>query len=167
MNGPNAGEPPPPARKKYVRAVGPRLRILLYVILGLFALLGANSAYLGSITFLGWVNGNSYENYFYQFMFLGHLVLGLIIILPVIFFGIFHIKNAHNRPNRRAVRVGYLLFVISLVLLITGLALMRVEGFEVRNPNARSTAYWMHVITPFLAVWMYILHRLAGPRIKW
>ena len=168
MSGPTSGEQPvPPARKKYVRAVGPRLRIVLFVILGLFALLGANSAYLGSVTFLGWVNGNSYENYFYQFMFLGHLVLGLLIVLPVIFFGIFHIKNAHNRPNRRAVRVGYLLFVISLVLLITGLALMRVEGFEIRNPNVRSFTYWAHVITPFLAMWMYILHRLAGPRIKW
>ena len=141
--------------------------MLLYVILGLFALLGANSAYLGSVTFLGWVSGNSYENYFYQFMFLGHLVLGLLILLPVIFFGIFHIKNAYNRPNRRAVRVGYALFVISLVLLVSGLALMRVEGFEIRNPNVRFFTYWAHVISPFLAVWMYILHRLAGPRIKW
>jgi tetratricopeptide (TPR) repeat protein len=167
ITGPSPGELTPPARKKYVRAVGPRLRVLLYTILTLFALLGANSAYLGSVTFLGWVNGNSYENYFYQFMFLGHLVLGLLIVLPVILFGIFHIKNAHNRPNRRAVRVGYALFAISLVLLITGLALMRVEGFEIRNPNVRSLTYWAHVIAPFLAVWMYILHRLAGPRIKW
>src|SRR5687767_5827178 len=100
-------------------------------------------------------------------MFLAHLVLGLVILLPVIIFGIFHIKNSHNRPNRRAVRVGYSLFVMSLVLLFSGVALTRVEGFEVRNPNARSLAYWAHVITPFLVVWLYILHRLAGPRIKW
>ena len=33
-------------KKKYVRAVGPRLRVLLYFIFGLVALLGANSAYL-------------------------------------------------------------------------------------------------------------------------
>lgn len=156
-----------PVRKKYVRAVGPRLRILLYFIFGLFALLGANSAYLGSITFLGWLKNGSYENYFYQYMFLAHLVLGLIILLPVIFFGIFHIKNSYNRPNRRAVRVGYSLFALSLVLLFTGLALMRVEGFEIRNPNVRSASYWAHVITPFLVVWLYVLHRLAGPRIKW
>jgi tetratricopeptide (TPR) repeat protein len=63
--------------------------------------------------------------------------------------------------------VGYALFVISLALLITGLALMRVEGFEIRNPSVRSMTYWAHVIAPFLAVWTYILHRLAGPRIKW
>ena len=158
---------PAPQRKKYVRAVGPRLRIVLYFIFGLFALLGANSAYLGSITFLSWLKDVSYENYFYEYMFLTHLVLGLVILLPVIFFGIFHIKNAHNRPNRRAVRVGYTLFAASLILLFSGLALMRVAGFEIRSPTTRSTAYWAHIITPFLVVWLYVLHRLAGPRIKW
>src|SRR5688572_24035496 len=164
---------PSPARKKYVRAVGPRLRILLLFILGVVALLGANSVYLASITFLGWLKGLSsgqpisLENYFYQLMFIAHLVLGLLLLLPFIIFGAIHIRNAHNRPNRRAVRVGYLLFTISLIVLFSGVALLRVEGFEIRNPNARSAAYWAHVITPFLAVWLYILHRLAGPRIKW
>ena len=156
-----------PRTKKYVRAVGPRLRVLLFSVFVLFALLGANSAYLSSITFLEWFKGETYQNYFYQFMFLGHLVLGLLILLPVIFFGIFHIKNAWNRPNKRAASVGYGLFAISLVLLFSGLALMRVEGFEIKNPELRAVMYWAHVITPFLAVWLYILHRLAGPKIKW
>jgi len=160
-----------PQRIKYVRAVGPRLRILLYVIFGLVAVLGANSAYLGSITLLGWLkraSGETYENYFYMYMFLAHLALGLVLVLPVIVFGIIHIKNAGNRPNRRAVRVGYLLFAVSLVLLFTGLALVRIQGiFDLKNPNVRSAAYWAHVVTPVLAVWLYILHRLAGPRIKW
>ena len=164
---------PSPARKKYVRAVGPRLRVLLLFIFGVVALLGANSVYLASITFLGWLKGLSsgqpisLENYFYQLMFIAHLVLGLLLLLPFIIFGAIHIRNAHDRANRRAVRVGYMLFAISLILLFSGVALLRVEGFEVRNPNARSAAYWAHVITPLLAVWLYILHRLAGPRIKW
>src|SRR3954469_108564 len=162
---------PAPTRVKYVRAVGPRLRLLLYAIFGLMAALGANSAYLASITFLGWLkrsSGQTFENYFYMFMFLAHLALGLLLVLPVIIFGIVHIKNAHNRPNRRAVRVGYLLFAVSLILLFTGLALVRVQGvFDLKDPNLRSGAYWAHVITPLLAVWLYILHRLAGPRIKW
>src|SRR4051812_38947398 len=162
---------PAPTRVKYVRAVGPRLRLLLYAIFGLMAALGANSAYLASITFLGWLkrsSGQTFENYFYMFMFLAHLALGLLLVLPVIVFGIIHIKNAHNRPNRRAVRVGYLLFAVSLILLFTGVALVRVQGvFDLKDPNLRSGAYWAHVITPLLAVWLYILHRLAGPRIKW
>src|SRR6267143_5962932 len=136
---------PSAARVKYVRAVGPRLRILLYVIFGLVAVLGANSVYLASITFLGWVkrgSGQTFENYFYMYMFLAHLALGLLLVLPVIIFGIFHIKNAHNRPNRRAVRVGYLLFSVSLILLFSGIALVRIQGFEIKNPNIRSTTYW-------------------------
>src|SRR5258707_4139442 len=157
-----------PARARYVRAVGPRLRLLLYFIFGLVALLGANSVYLASITLLQWLNKEvTYENYFYQFMFLAHLVFGLVLVLPFVIFGLAHIKNAHNRPNRRAVRVGYLLFAISLALLLTGLALMRFDFFAIKNPNIRSGLYWPHVITPLLAVWLYILHRLAGPRIKW
>src|SRR5260221_6410466 len=157
-----------PVRTKYVRAVGPRLRLLLYFVFGLVALLGANSVYLASITFLQCLNKEvTYENYFYQFMFLAHLVFGLVLVLPFVRFGLAHIRNGHNRPNRRAVRVGYLLFAISLALLFTGLALMRFDFFVIKNPNVRSSFYWLHVITPLLAVWLYILHRLAGPRIKW
>src|SRR5260221_7053893 len=157
----------PPVRTKYVRAVGPRLRLLLYFIFGLVALLGANSVYLASITLLQWLNKEvTYENYFYQFMFLAHLVFGLVLVLPFVIFGLAHIRNAHNRPNRRAVRVGYLLFAISLALLFTGLALMRFDFFVIKNPNAGSALYWIHVITPLLAVWLYILHRLARPRTK-
>src|SRR5438552_19147338 len=89
-----------PKLKKYVRAVGPRLRLVLYVVFGLVALLGANSAYLASITFLEWVKGLTYQNYFYQCMFLAHLVLGLSLVAPLVIFGALHIKNAHDRPNR-------------------------------------------------------------------
>ena len=161
--------------KRYVRVVGPRLRILLCFIFGLVALLGANSAYLASITFLEWFNraaGVTFQNYFYQYMFLAHLALGLVLVLPFVVFGILHIKNAHDRPNRRAVKVGYLLFSTSLVVLVTGLLLTRIDIFQfknvgLRNPQLRSAAYWAHVITPVLAVWLYLLHRLAGPRIHW
>ena len=41
-------------KKKYVRAVGPRLRILLYFIFGLVALVGGNSAWLSSLAALDW-----------------------------------------------------------------------------------------------------------------
>ena len=162
--------PNQPQRKKYVRAVGQRLRWLLYAIFGLFAVLSANSVYLGAITFLEWLKGDpntTYQNYFYMVMFGGHLVLGLLMVLPVIIFGAVHIKNSHDRPNRRAVRVGYLLFFISLALLFTGVALMRFDFFSIKNPVLRQPIYWAHVITPILAVWLYVIHRMAGPRIKW
>jgi tetratricopeptide (TPR) repeat protein len=141
--------------------------VVLYLVFGLVALLGANSAYLASITLLEFFKGLTYENYFYQWMFLGHLILGLLLVVPVIVFGIGHIRNAHNRPNRRAVRMGYILFATSLVLLLSGLALMRFNFFAIKDPRLRSPIFWAHVIAPLLAIWLYILHRLAGPRIKW
>lgn len=161
---------PQNAKKKYVRAVGPRLRVLLYFIFGLFAALGANSVYLAAITFLEWWKGDpdtTYQNWFYMVMFGGHLALGLVLVLPVIVFGALHIRNAHDRPNRRAVRVGYALFAMSLALLFTGVALMRFDFFSIKDPGARSALYWAHVLTPLLAIWLYVLHRLAGPRIQW
>ncbi|MCL4177778.1 MAG: hypothetical protein KJ072_08525 [Verrucomicrobia bacterium] len=141
--------------------------MLLLGVFALTALLAANSAYLASITALEWLREETYQNYFYQYMFLGHLVLGFLFILP---FGIFvavHLRNSWGRPNRRAVRAGYALLAISVVLVVSGIALVRLEGFELRDPRLRSVAYWAHVLTPVLAVWLYLLHRLAGPRIKW
>src|SRR4029077_10072489 len=107
----------------YVPAVGPRLKKLLLFVFALVALLGANSLYLVSITVQEWLTGLTYQNYFYQVMFLFHLVLGLLWLLPFLAFGIIHLLTARSRRNRRAVRVGYALFTTSIVLLVTGLAL--------------------------------------------
>src|SRR6266540_4905185 len=164
-----------PPRKKYVRVVGPRLRVLLMFLFGLVAVLAANSVYLSAITFLEWLKGGpnqTYQNWFYLVMFGAHLALGLLLVTPLVVFGILHIRNAHDRPNRRAVKVGYLLFATSLVVLVSGLLLTRIDIFQfknvgLKNPQMRSVAYWLHVITPLLALWLYLLHRLAGPRIKW
>ncbi len=143
------------------------MRWWLLAVFGLVALLGANSLYLVSLTLLEWVKGFSYQNYFYQLMFLTHLVLGLLLLVPFVVFTTVHLKATFERRNRRAVQAGYLLLGFSLVLLVSGIALMRVEGFELKNPSLRSAAYWAHVLTPVGVVWLYVLHRLAGPRIKW
>ncbi|HEV8237937.1 MAG TPA: multiheme c-type cytochrome, partial [Thermoanaerobaculia bacterium] len=170
MSEPRPVPPPPaaPARRKYVPAVGPRLSKLLFVVFGLFALLSVNAVYLVAVRVLEKTSGKVYQNWFYLVMFLFHLVLGLLLVVPVVVFGIAHIRNAWNRPNRRAVRVGVGLFVTALVLLISGIVLTRIEGvIVVRDPKVRSVAYWLHVITPLLAAWLFVLHRLAGRRIKW
>lgn len=155
------------AKKLYVRAVSPRLKKLLYVVFALVALLGANATYLSSITLMEWSSGQTYQNYFYQYMFLAHLVLGLLLVVPLVVFGTLHMLAARNRRNRRAVRIGYALFVASIIVLITGVLLMRIGGFDLKQPMARSTVYWLHVLVPLIAGWLYWLHRLSGPRIKW
>jgi len=175
------------ATRKYVPAVGPRLAWVLKIVLGLFALLCVNSVYLSAVTFLSWAAGGygaasaaaaaggydarQYENQFYLWMFLLHLVLGLGIIVPVVVFGLVHIANARHRPNKRAIRAGYALFAVALGVLATGLALTRVDigGLTVslKHPTTRDVVYWLHVILPLGAAWLFILHRLAGRRIKW
>ncbi|MCA8998071.1 MAG: tetratricopeptide repeat protein [Planctomycetaceae bacterium] len=159
--------PSEPPKRVVRRAVGPRLRKLLHFIFVLLGLLGANAAYLAAITFLEWSSGETYQDYFYQYMFLGHLILGLIFLVPFLVFCIIHMRNTMGRKNRRAVKIGYALFVIGVIVLITGLGLTRVGGFDLRQPMVRSTVYWLHVLGPIAAVWLYLLHRLAGPRIKW
>jgi len=156
-----------PVRRKIVKAIGPKLRRLFYVVLFIVAVLFANSAYLATITAIEWATDQTYQNYFYQCMFLAHLVLGLLVIVPYIVFAAIHAANTRYRRNRRAVQVGYLLLVASVALLVSGLLLFRVGGLELKSPSGRSLAYWVHVVSPLAAVWLYVLHRLAGPKIKW
>ncbi len=155
-------------KRRYVPAVGPKLRKLLAVVFGLFALLAVNATYLVGVSLLEWIRGETYQNWFYLVMFLIHLALGLLFVLPVVVYGIIHIRNAYNRPNRRAVWVGVALFAVALVLLASGVVLTRLEGIlVVKDPAVRSVAYWAHVASPLAAAWLFVLHRLAGRRIKW
>ena len=48
-----------------------------------------------------------------------------------------------------------------------GLVLTQYSVFEIRSPTVRSFAYWVHVLSPLLVIWLFVLHRLAGPRIQW
>ncbi len=154
-------------KKTPIRPVTPRLRIVLYVVLILFGVLAANGLYLTSITWLQHFSGQVYENRLYQIMFMGHLGLGLLLIVPAVGFGLIHMWRARNRRNRRAVKIGYGLLTVSFVILISGLLLMRVGSLNIVNPTTRNVVYWMHIIAPLAAIWLYWLHRLVGPRIKW
>ena len=53
------------------------------------------------------------------------------------------------------------------MVLVSGLLLTRPLGIELRAPSTRSIVYWAHIASPLLAVWLYWLHRLVGPRVKW
>ena len=160
-------EPTAP-RRRYEPAVGPRLKLLLGVVFGLFALLCVNALFLLAVRAAGTATGESYENLFYLYNFLAHLGLGLLIVVPVVVFGFVHMAKARQRPNKRAVKVGYALFAAALVLLATGLLLTRVDGLiQVNDPGVRRVLWWAHVATPVIAAWLFVLHRLAGKKIRW
>lgn len=151
-----------------VPVVGPGMRKLLLAVLVLFALLVLNSVYLGAITYREWWTGESLEDAVYLSMFLGHLLLGLAITIPVLVYGVMHLRRAIHRTNRLAVRLGLALFGCVIVLLGTGFGLTRgLPLVELRDPALRSAAYWIHVATPLLIGWLFVLHRLAGRRIRW
>jgi len=159
---------PAAIKKTYTPPIGKRLKRLLFVVFALLSLLGANSLYLATITFLEWQRGETYQNQFYMAMFLVHVVLGLIFLVPFVVFGLIHMLTARKRKNKRAIRVGYALFTVSLVVLGTGLLLVRVgEVFDLKHPTTRSTVYWIHVLFPVVTIWLYWLHRLVGQKIKW
>ena len=154
--------------RQYTPAVGPRLRILLWTLLGGFAVLGANGAYLASVTAVTWSTGVTQQTYFYMLMVGLHLLLGFLIVVPVVVFGFAHWATSWKRPNKAAIRYGLALLACSLVVLASGVILVRGFGlYEVRDPRIRSLSYWLHVAVPLVVIGLYVKHRLAGPRIQW
>ncbi|MCB1603107.1 MAG: hypothetical protein KDI59_00525, partial [Xanthomonadales bacterium] len=149
-----------PVKRRARPAVGPKLKILLKILFVAFAILVINSIYLSLITLTEWLSGRILQDQIYLYMFLLHLVLGLLIVIPVIVYGWIHINNTFDRPNRRAVKAGYALFVFAIILLITGLLLTRgLPFFEVKNIQVRKILYWLHAIVPLLVIWLFIMHR--------
>jgi tetratricopeptide (TPR) repeat protein len=162
--------PLPPGPAPYVPAIGPKLKVLLALIFASVAVLGATGAYLGAITFLNWYKApHTYTSPFTLWMFIGHVGIGVAAILPFVVFGLYHFITARNRPNRVAVRLGLLLFASGLLVCLTGLALIQLEGMPQLPTGTvtRTIVYALHIVVPLAAVWIYVLHRRAGPDINW
>jgi hypothetical protein len=173
-----AGAPPAPAAPKlrdrkgraYVPAIGPRLKALLFVIFALVAVLGATGVYLLAIRILEAVRApQTYTNAFTIAVFMVHVVLGILLVFPFLYFGTVHLVTARTRKNRLAVRLGVVLFSVSIVVGLSGLALIQLSGLPQLPTGTwgRNVAYYLHVLMPVAAVLVYVLHRRAGPAIRW
>ncbi|HEV3386031.1 MAG TPA: multiheme c-type cytochrome, partial [Gemmata sp.] len=161
-----AAKPPEP----YVHAIGPRLRILLYMVFAGFAFLGATGIYLLMISAMNRINTDQlYTTPFTFWMLVAHTGIGVIGVAPYAIFGIIHLYTAWGRKNRVAVRLGLLVFFLGVVTIVSGLALIQIEGLP-QLPSgsiSRISIYLAHLIIPVAAVFAYIAHRRAGPTIKW
>ena len=146
--------------------VGPGTRWLLYAVYACVAALTATAVYLGGVTAAEWTSGASYQGYVYQWAVLAHLGVGVLVLTPFTAFAVAHPLGARTHPNRRAARMGYALAALSVVVLLTGLALIRVAGVELRQPGARAAAYWLHVLVPFAAAWAFLQHRRRGRQLR-
>ncbi|MEE2914540.1 MAG: multiheme c-type cytochrome [Pseudomonadota bacterium] len=148
--------------------VTPGMHRLLAALLIAFAVLVVDSVYLGTISFLEWRSGETLQGFTYQIAFLLHLALGFAIIAPALVYSFMHLRRALHRPNRLAVRLGLALFAVTLVLFVSGILLTRgLPVFELSHPVSRNIVYWLHIAAPLAACWLFVLHRLAGKRIRW
>ncbi|MEZ5416932.1 MAG: multiheme c-type cytochrome [Vicinamibacterales bacterium] len=151
--------------------IGPMARLLLRTLYALAALLTASGAYLGAVTLVEWQRGANVQGYVYQWALLAHLAVGLVAIIPTVAFITTHLASARAHPNRRAARAGYVLAGLVLVVLATGVLLLRVAGIDLRDPAARALTYWLHVGAPVAALWAFGRHRRRGrrtaPRAVW
>jgi tetratricopeptide (TPR) repeat protein len=154
----------------YEPAIGPRLKVLLFVIFASVALLGATGVYLLSISALEWYQQQrTYQTGFSLWMLFTHVLVGVVMLVPFVVFGSIHLMTARHRKNRRAVKLGIIVFISGLVVVVTGVALIQIfQGFQLPEGSlSRRVVYWLHILVPVFAVVMYILHRRAGPDIKW
>ncbi len=148
--------------------IGRRLRPVLVLVLILFALLSINAVYLATISVLEYVTGRLLQDSFFQYMFLAHVSLGLLLLGPSLIYALGHYRRAYRRPNRRAVRAGQGLLLAGLVMLVSGIVLTRgLPGITLRDGDLRGWVYWSHVLAPLLVLWLFVLHRLAGRRLRW
>ncbi len=154
----------------YAPAIGPKLRVLLLAVFGLFAFLGATGVYLAAVTLLNSVQSpRSYTTPFGLWAFLAHVALGVLGTVPFVAFGAVHWATARKRPNRVAVRLGIILFFAGILVCLSGFALVQLDGLPQLPTGSvgRAVVYWLHLVLPALAVWAYVAHRRAGPRIRW
>jgi tetratricopeptide (TPR) repeat protein len=155
--------------RPYEPAIGPRLKVLLLLIFATFALLAATGGYLAVIRLLEWAAGRTYTNPFSFWIVILHIGVGVLLIAPFLAFGLTHLVTARHRPNRRAVKLGMLVFASGIIVCLTGLALIQLDGMPQLPTHSASrwVVYALHVLAPLAAVVLYVLHRRAGPDIQW
>jgi tetratricopeptide (TPR) repeat protein len=154
----------------YEPALGPRLKILLFVVFAATAILGVTGVYLLSIDVLNAVRApRTYTNQFTLQTFAIHLLVGFAVIVPFLIFGFTHLLTARKRKNRLAVKLGIALFISGLLVVASGVALVQISGLPQlpTGSAARWLVYVLHAVAPVAAVFLYVLHRRAGPDIQW
>ena len=152
----------------YQPAIGPRLRILLWFVFASVGILGATAVYLVSLYLLDELSGQTHTNAFSLWVILVHLVVGVVLVAPFLAFGLIHLASARKRKNRLAVRLGIMVFLSGIVVAFSGLALIQLEGLpQLPSGVGRTIMIWLHGVAPVVALVLYLLHRRAGPQIKW
>ena len=98
--------------------------------------------------------GQLYQDHVYQFMFLGHRNLGLLIIVPVVF--LVSCIGEILATGRPSMKLGGFLLAVSIAIYCPACYLSVLRGLNSRGEvgGNRTIVWWVHVVTPILAVWV-------------
>jgi len=136
--------------------------MLWLMLVTAFALLAVSGLYLGIVTLLEWSLDRELQDYLYQLIFIAHLAVGVLVVVPLLCFAVMHVKRAWPRRNPAARTLGMAILLVSLLLLLTGLLVSRFGIFEAVTPQLRQQLYWLHLVCAALLAPVFLWHRLRG-----
>jgi Flp pilus assembly protein TadD len=91
---------------------------------------------------------------FYQWSLVLHVAIGILILAPVAWFVVWHMKRALAMHNRRAIWTGVVVTFAAFALLFTGLFL-----FQKANSSENAWAFVSHQVLALIAPLGYVVHR--------
>lgn len=122
------------------------------VLLALAVFMTGNAAYL----FLS-PPRESVLPHFYQWSLVLHVAVGILVLVPMTWFVVWHLKRALAMGNPRAVWTGVGVTVAAFALLVTGLFL-----FQKANSVENAWAFRSHQALALLAPVGYVVHRVLS-----
>lgn len=135
----------------------PGQRRLHVVLMALAVFMTGNAAYLFAARMLAGESYASALTRFYQSQLVLHVAVGILILVPMAVFVVWHMRRALAMHNRRAVWTGLAVTVAAFALLVTGLFL-----FQKANSAENRWAFVSHQAMALVAPVGYVVHRLIS-----
>ena len=132
---------------KSILTLGQRRLHVVVLVFGLY--LVANAAYL-----FFFPPAERTLPHFYQWMLVSHVVLGIVLLVPMTWFVVWHLRRALAMHNPKAVWTGVLITAASFALFVTGLFL-----FSKANSVENEWAFISHRVLALAVPLGYVLHR--------
>lgn len=137
-------------KRKTILTHGQQRLLLVLLVLGGFLL--PNAAYLWMVD----ADAASFT-VFYQLMLVAHVVVGTLILVPVVWFVVWHLGRALKMKNPTANTTGSLLTIALFALLVTGLFM-----FSESNSEENRWAYLTHQVLGVFVPVSYVVHRFVA-----
>ena len=130
-------------------------RAFLGVLIALGVLILANSLYLFAYTM--WqeaFDSRARLLAFYQWMLVGHFIVGTVFVVLSVVFALLHLKNALRRRRSITIWTGILAVAASITVLVSGIQLLRLA-----NTEANRWIFHAHRVAGVVGLVAYLVHR--------